>query len=740
MKALFISFCICCLTVIKQTHAQPTNQVFLSEKVFIAPINTFTINDNIIQIAGQILTTANTNLQAYSRYVYVELFDKQNSLLQRQKIRCSNDGSFYTTIPIDKNTKAGIYYLRGYTQFMQNRKNSFYPTVPVYVNYTPKHNEQDTALNVMCFPEGGHLVEGNLQNICIYICDTSKSPLAKEYYIIKNDKDTIGHSSTDESGLSAYSYIPEHNAIYKLSLKDNHREFLLPATRHTPTIRVNINKKRLICNILSPNGTICDDGLRLFAYHKSFGFKELQHSANYAIADLGECDAGLMTIWLTDNTKKEIAQRTIWVGNNLGIADIEKSGIKIQTNNKIKDTLSVTIPETLYGSKIFIRFAPKEYKKNISAYGMLNFTNELFSPALFPSETADGTLSTQRKTADIATWLLSAKQIMLGNDILSRDTISYPYPIEKGLCISGTVYDNKEPLKNSPIHIFNTYTKFATTTTTDTIGHFYAEVADYNKDNKFFIQTYDEYGHTGQYIYSIDEYEFPTITNMNAIDYDYDLHHYTSNTPYTPTKDGINSLDEVVVTSKRINKKQYNWAKTRGADFFSRDMLQNHPGWQTIADAIVFTNKVGVTNDRSYVYWKSGKYNRLISSAAATSADGTSQIGFAVNGFYINRDVADILNIQLSDVESLELVYSTDGRSLWYGAPYGFYDVKLRSLMPARNIKSNGVTVQPLGLSAPTIPYECRLPEKPGQYQILIDIITPDKQMLFVTKTIEVHE
>lgn len=734
-----LSFCICCLALVSQVYAQPANQVFVSEKVFIAPINSFITNDDIIQIIGQILPTANTSSQIYSHYIYVELFDKQNSILQRQKIRCSNDGSFYTTMPIDKNIKAGKYYLRGYTQFMRNRRNSFYPTVPVYINHTSKHNNQDTALNVMCFPEGGHLVDGSLQNMCIYICNSCKKPQSKEYYIIKNNKDTIGHGSTDESGLSAFSYIPEHNAIYKLSLKDNHKEYLLPATIPTPTIKVSINKKRLICNILSSasDGTTYDDRLRLFVYHKSFGFKELLYSDSYAIADLSECDAGLMTIWLTDSTKKEIAQRTIWIGKNFGIADIEKADIKIQTNYKIKDTLSITIPENLYNSKVFIRFAPKGYKKNISAYSMLNFTNELFSPALFPSEIADDTLSIQKNAADIATWLLSAKQIMLENDILSRDTISYPYPIEKGLCISGTVYDDKEPMKNSSINIFNTSTKFATTTTTDTAGHFNAEVADYNKDNKFFIQAYNKDGQAGQYSYSIDEYEFPTIINMNS---EYDLHHYTSDIPYTLTKDGINNLDEVVVTSKKINKKQYNWAKARGADFFSRDMLQKHPGWQTIADAIVFTNKVGVTNDRSYVYWKSGKYNRLTSSTLATSSDGTSQIGFAVNGFYINRDIADILNIQLSDVESLELVYSTDGRALWYGAPYGFYDVKLRSLMPARNIKSNGVTIQPLGLSAPTIPYECRLPEEPGQYQMLIDIITPNKQMLFVTKTIEVHE
>lgn len=190
--------------------------------------------------------------------------------------------------------------------------------------------------------------------------------------------------------------------------------------------------------------------------------------------------------------------------------------------------------------------------------------------------------------------------------------------------------------------------------------------------------------------------------------------------------------------AKAVNKKIYNWAKVKSADFFDRDYLNSHSGWQTIRDAIVSTNKIGVTNDNSYVYWKSGRYSRL-SSKYAMQSDGVSQIGFAVNGFYINRDVSDILDIQLSDVESIELVYPIDSRSLWHGASHGFFDIKLRSLTPAKFLRSNGVIIQPLGLSVPSIPYECRMPEKSGNYRMVIDVISPDGHVASYVKDIIVH-
>lgn len=138
------------------------------------------------------------------------------------------------------------------------------------------------------------------------------------------------------------------------------------------------------------------------------------------------------------------------------------------------------------------------------------------------------------------------------------------------------------------------------------------------------------------------------------------------------------------------------------------------------------------------MYWKSGRYSRL-SSKYAILSDGVSQIGFAVNGFYIDRDVSDILDMQLSDVESIELVYPTDNRSLWHGASYGFFDIKLRSLTPAKFLRSNGVIIQPLGLSVPSIPYECRMPEKSGNYHMIIDVISPDGKVDSFVKNIVVH-
>lgn len=736
MKRIFL-VCFCLLSLFLRMTAQ-TDSVFFQERVFITPTNTCIDRGEVVQVIGQVLSSDKNDFRPYSRYVYIEMFDSQNRIVKRQKVRCSTEGKIYATLPITADIQEGKYYIRGYTQFMRNLNKNSYPNIPVYIGREHEAERKDTAVCAMFFPEGGHLVHGKLQNLCIYMFNATMNPLQTDYCVVKNENDTIAYGSTNDFGLSSFSFIPESGSQYNLYLKGG-LTFSLPSAGQKPTLNVSVNKKRLICHILYPDGSESEGNYRLFAFHHSLGLKEFSIYDNYAVADLIECPSGLITIWLVDKNGEEVAQRVVCIGND-NVEHIDEN-ILVNSSYMAGDTFTVTFPEKYKKSNVFVHFTPVTYKENTSAQFILSFGNELFSPVPFPLFAGQNGQMTLRNSG-LNLWLMSARQTMTMRvkDFISKGKLSYPYPIERGLCISGNVADENGPMKNAGVQVLNTSTGFAVTASTDSCGCFAVPVTDYDDGTSFFIQAYNQAGKAGQYYYSIDEYDWPDIPNLN-------LDFSRNNTSYplghavvtdTFADNTTHDIDEVVVKAKAVNKKIYNWAKVKSADFFDRDYLYSHSGWQTIRDAIVSTNKIGVTNDKSYVYWKSGRYSRL-SSKYAILSDGVSQIGFAVNGFYIDRDVSDILDMQLSDVESIELVYPTDNRSLWHGASYGFFDIKLRSLTPAKFLRSNGVIIQPLGLSVPSIPYECRMPEKSGNYHMIIDVISPDGKVDSFVKNIVVH-
>lgn len=73
-------------------------------------------------------------------------------------------------------------------------------------------------------------------------------------------------------------------------------------------------------------------------------------------------------------------------------------------------------------------------------------------------------------------------------NLISKGKLSYPYPIERGFCISGNVTADNGPIKNASVQVLNTSTGFAATTSTDSCGCFAVPVADYDDGTRFFYR------------------------------------------------------------------------------------------------------------------------------------------------------------------------------------------------------------------------------------------------------------
>lgn len=735
---------ISCLFVLA---ARSQDKQFVSERIFIALADQFVLKNDTVKVMGQLLSTDYNDFYPYSRYVYVELTDRNKQVVERKKIRCNDNGLFFTTILLPQKTTNGIYYVRGYTQFMRNRESPQFTMVPLYVGVMPQEQETKEKIYAGFFPEGGHLVKGHVQTVGIYICNEHEMPTAIHFAILNSLRDTICSGRTDANGLASISFIPDGNK-YVLSAETEDKvthNFLLPETMQIPTLRAVVNRERLACYVLADSDYKEPiDSLEIAMYHSSFGIKKLHPRKGACMADLSGCTPGLITLWLCNKEGNILAQRVLWIG---GRPDTENGGITVDTNGQAGSNISISTNDTIGKSSVFVRFLPEKAGKISTAFEMLNFTDEVLSPLPFPEIYSDS--SNIQADHNINTWLLSASNKMIGTEALRADSISYKYPIEQTLCISGVVRNGKRPLQNANVQIYNVQNNDAVSVNTDSNGHFNATVNDFVNGSKLYIQAYNSKGKTGTFTYQLDEEDYPPVTDNSTNGLFFQELTDENLAKIIEPIDTLrrHKVSEVVVNRKRPKEKPYEWVRTRNVfNYYDREFLDKHPNIMTVKDAVLYTSKVIVSNQDRCISWKSLKLQGLVPQHLKVdkmlSNDDPivySEIAVVVNGFKIEHGVDDILRWSITDIESIELVEPLDPRSLWHYAGYGFFDIKMRTTVRTTPVVSNGVTIQPLGIATPTEPFIWRLPNKAGTYRMIVDVVSADRNIRHVVKTINVE-
>lgn len=735
---------ISCLFVLA---ARSQDKQFISERIFIALADQFVLKNDTVKIMGQLLSTNYNDFYPYSRYVYVELTDRNKQVVERKKIRCNDNGSFFTSIILPQKTTNGRYYVRGYSQFMRNRESQQFPMVPLYVGVVPQEQETKEKIYAGFFPEGGHLIKGQVQTVGIYICDERKMPTATHFVILNSLHDTICSGRTDANGLASISFIPDGNK-YVLSAETEDKvthNFLLPEAMQIPTLRAVVNRERLACYVLKDSDDKESiDSLGIAMYHSSFGIKKLHPRKGACMADLSGCTPGLITLWLCNKEGNILAQRVLWIGSR---PDTENDGITVDTNGQAGSNISISTNDTIGKSSVFVRFLPEKAGKISTAFEMLNFTDELLSPVPFPKTYSDSPdIQTDH---NINTWLLSASNKMIGTEALRADSISYKYPIEQTLCISGVVRNGKRPLQNANVQIYNVQNNDAVSVNTDSNGHFNATVNDFVNGSKLYIQAYNSKGKTGTFTYQLDEEDYPPVTDNSTNGLFFQELTDENLAKIIEPIDTLrrHKVSEVTVNRKRPKEKPYEWVRTRNVfNYYDREFLDKHPNIMTVKDAVLYTSKVIVSNQDRCISWKSLKLQGLVPQHLKVdkmlSNDDPivySEIAVVVNGLKIEHGIDGILGWPITDIESIELVSPLDPRSLWHNAGYGFFDIKMRTTVRTTPVVSNGVTIQPLGIATPTEPFIWRLPNKAGTYRMIVDVVSADRNIRHVVKTINVE-
>lgn len=95
------------------------------EKLYLQLDKPYYCAGETVWFKGYLLNAVTLSYPRPTRFIYVELVDKQDSVLRRIKV-IENWNGFHNNLNLPRNLPSGHYLLRGYTQWMQNEDEAFF--------------------------------------------------------------------------------------------------------------------------------------------------------------------------------------------------------------------------------------------------------------------------------------------------------------------------------------------------------------------------------------------------------------------------------------------------------------------------------------------------------------------------------------------------------------------------------------------------------------------------------------
>jgi len=150
-----------------------------------------------------------------SRYVYVELTNPTNQLVERVKLRPDSTGCFYGQIQLEDELGEGNYVLRAYTWFMQNVGEDYFFTKQVYISNPVS---EKVSVDTKYLPNG-NVINSEIQ----FLKKTGTEKIIPDQCVIY----PIGNEKEKEKTVS----FKEKTGYYSFGVKEINKErtFLLQA-------------------------------------------------------------------------------------------------------------------------------------------------------------------------------------------------------------------------------------------------------------------------------------------------------------------------------------------------------------------------------------------------------------------------------------------------------------------------------------------------------------------------------
>ena len=740
--AVVALFLLCAPSLVAQTQDD-----FRTEQIFIAPDRTSYGLTDTVRVDGVVTCMAHNNIKPYSRYVYLELINSEDSVIVRNKIRLQDNGTFCSVFPIDQLYRKGTYFLRGYTRFMENFSYDCFGVSPILIGNELPHNDSiiDDRISLRLIVPGNHIVAERPQQLSAVLTNYMGFPLSDKTLIISdNDGNIAAQSSTSSSGYAHFVFVPEKNKSYRLRFSDSgiEKEIEFPSSPvNKPIINAVSKKNQIIFDIA---GAYPEDS-RLYIFEKCNGLIKTGLSEPSGMLTLQNTPAGPITFFLTDQNNKILSELSILPRikqtGTLNVSDTITKGNEISYSIGNFDTDSCII---------ISRFVPADDIWTHSAYSSL-LLSDLSSDIPFPNNNPQGGLSQQ----DIDAWLKSATFTRFNlKEIADLDTLfAYRTLPEFSMALKGRVYDDdnaKHPMNKGTIVAYNNYDRLPFDTEVDSIGFFSVYVSDFPAGTEFFLQGINNNGVIKSTIITLEPDTFPPAQGFSYIKPFARNRYYAGKTTISEGGNSkLRELPDVVIKARTQRDEIPNHKAFYGVRFKSREQIEEH-NYLTLKDIIrdmpFVELRAAALVDQKLIDIHEAQRNKkpfsIIYVPWSKRGANAGIVHLLIDDTKIDYDEYGLwMDMSEVNIESVEQLSIAEAKVLIPFAMDGAINVKTRRLGPSKPKPSKGTRVWPMGLTITPPPSHSKIfaPKKPGRYKLLVDLISPEGRIESYCKPITVE-
>lgn len=718
---------------------------FRTEQIFLTTDKVDYAKDDTIRVEGVVTALAHNHSAPYSRLLYVELINpRTDSVVARQNILCDEKGLFRTTFLSEPDADKGDYFLRAYTNLMRNFNSDAFALrhITVGAPTPPDDGVIDDDIQCRILPMGNRLIPDRPQQIAAVLLSPLGYPVTgQNLALVTAAGDTIEQRHTSASGYAVFNFIPRSGESYALrfSAMGVNKSFPVPdSDKDAYRIAGAISGQRLRFAI---EGTTPPKH-RIFSFDRSNGLSEISTSATSGVTDLNYAPSGPVTIFLTDNNLNIVSQTTLLPKTDfnpeLSLADTVTVGSAADFHLSGINRDSVTI---------LARFIPAKLATLPLAEADMQ-TSDFDSPLPLPVNS----ISKPEGTTDLQAWLGAAtfRRFDLVQAV-KNDSAVYRYMPQQTMSISGIVYDDdnaKHPMKGGRLVAYNAANRLVTDTCVAKDGRFTVDV-DYFKDGtEFFLQAINSKGVLIRGVIKVDDTSYPAIGTLPTIGIGKKRYAESITEIDAEEKGGdsralpnVTVKARVIRADKRIDKKFY------GVRYVDYEFFEKYNS-QTVLDAlrrmafirVVLVSK-SLDDDPASASKRRSNSDPMETYYVIVSTRNGGTLPMIFDGTVVDdKRAQQIFEMPIMQIESIEQLSTAEALMHTTHALNGAISILTKKLGAPPLKDAKGIRCWPPGLTDTTIPTETALkaPEKPGDYTLDVDIITPDGNVKSLTRNVTV--
>ncbi len=317
-------------------------RAFPQEKVYLHHDKPYYSAGDTIWFRAYMVHAALHQPMAYSRYIYVELVNDSKQVVSRIKIR-PEEGFYYSQMPVKADIAAGKYFLRAYTNYMRNLEEDYFFHKEIYIGnlITPdaetnlseasapvqaaaknkEHTSQENTqqYDIQFFPEGGHLISGNMQTIAFKAIDPEGWGTDVHGRILKNGKDEICTFNSTHLGMGYFGLYTEPGCRYTAVCENQAGETLtvdLPQPSDSSyALSVNQLPDKLHLSVLKPKGNPLQEELSILVHMRGLPMFKSKVAAGTNLLSLPKAGlgSGVLHILLLNAEAEILSERLVFI-------------------------------------------------------------------------------------------------------------------------------------------------------------------------------------------------------------------------------------------------------------------------------------------------------------------------------------------------------------------------------------------------------------------------------------------